>query len=55
MTIARRRFLRLVASAASLPALTHTAEALDYPTRPISSCCRFRRVAYSTSLAGRGG
>jgi tripartite-type tricarboxylate transporter receptor subunit TctC len=31
----RRRFLRLVACAAALPAATRIARALDYPTRPV--------------------
>src|SRR5262245_396549 len=35
MTLARRAFLRLAASAAVLPAASHTAMALPYPTRPV--------------------
>jgi tripartite-type tricarboxylate transporter receptor subunit TctC len=35
MMPARRRFLRLAVSAASLPALPRIASALDYPTRPV--------------------
>jgi tripartite-type tricarboxylate transporter receptor subunit TctC len=35
MSIARRRFLRLAASAASLPALTRVARAEIYPARPV--------------------
>jgi tripartite-type tricarboxylate transporter receptor subunit TctC len=31
----RRRFLRLTAGAATLPALPRIASALDYPTRPV--------------------
>jgi tripartite-type tricarboxylate transporter receptor subunit TctC len=36
MKIARRRVLRLVASAAALPALSRMARAQAYPTRPIT-------------------
>jgi tripartite-type tricarboxylate transporter receptor subunit TctC len=35
MTVARRQFLHLAGSAAILPALTRTARAQTYPTRPI--------------------
>jgi tripartite-type tricarboxylate transporter receptor subunit TctC len=35
MKLPRRKFLRLVAAAAALPALPRTASALDYPTRPV--------------------
>ena len=35
MKPARRKFLRLAASAAVVPALPRTASALDYPTRPV--------------------
>jgi tripartite-type tricarboxylate transporter receptor subunit TctC len=35
MTFHRRDFLRLAAGAAVLPATTHRARALDYPTRPV--------------------
>ena len=35
MKILRRKFLQGAASAAALPALTQTAWALDYPTRPV--------------------
>ena len=35
MKLPRRKFLQLAASAAALPAVSHTAFAEDYPTRPI--------------------
>jgi tripartite-type tricarboxylate transporter receptor subunit TctC len=35
MKLARRKFLRLAAAAAALPAMPHIASALDYPTRPV--------------------
>jgi tripartite-type tricarboxylate transporter receptor subunit TctC len=35
MKRSRRKFLRLAAGAAALPALPHVALALDYPTRPV--------------------
>jgi tripartite-type tricarboxylate transporter receptor subunit TctC len=35
MKRSRRKFLRLTAGAAALPALPHVALALDYPTRPV--------------------
>jgi tripartite-type tricarboxylate transporter receptor subunit TctC len=35
MKLLRRRFLQLAASAAALPAVSHTAVAQNYPTRPI--------------------
>jgi tripartite-type tricarboxylate transporter receptor subunit TctC len=35
MKLPRRQFLHLAASAAVLPALSRTASALDYPTRPV--------------------
>ena len=35
MKILRRKFLHLAASAAALPAISHTAVAQNYPTRPI--------------------
>jgi tripartite-type tricarboxylate transporter receptor subunit TctC len=35
MTLVRRRFLRLVASAAALPAVSRMARAQAYPTRPV--------------------
>jgi len=35
MKLVRRRFLRLTAGAAALPALTRMASALTYPTRPV--------------------
>jgi tripartite-type tricarboxylate transporter receptor subunit TctC len=35
MNLVRRHFLRLAAGAAALPALTQTAAALRYPTRPV--------------------
>jgi len=35
MTLARRRFLHLAAGAAALPAISHSARALDYPSRPV--------------------
>jgi tripartite-type tricarboxylate transporter receptor subunit TctC len=35
MNFSRRKFLQLAASAAALPAISHTAAAQDYPTRPI--------------------
>jgi tripartite-type tricarboxylate transporter receptor subunit TctC len=35
MKLPRRRFLRLVASATALPAISYTAVAQNYPTRPI--------------------
>jgi tripartite-type tricarboxylate transporter receptor subunit TctC len=35
MTLARRSFLRLAASSVAVPALTRTALAFDYPTRPV--------------------
>ena len=35
MTWPRRRFLRLVAGTAALPAVAHIAHAQDYPTRPV--------------------
>jgi tripartite-type tricarboxylate transporter receptor subunit TctC len=35
MNLPRRRFLRLAAGAAALPALSRTALALDYPSRPV--------------------
>ena len=35
MKRSRRKFLRLAAAAAALPALPHVALALDYPTRPV--------------------
>ncbi len=35
MKLQRRRFLRLAAGAAALPALPRLASALDYPTRPV--------------------
>src|SRR6201991_907498 len=35
MKLPRRRFLQLAASAAALPAISHTAFAQNYPTRPI--------------------
>lgn len=35
MKLSRRKFLRLVVGTAALPAATHLAWALDYPTRPI--------------------
>jgi tripartite-type tricarboxylate transporter receptor subunit TctC len=36
MRLARRRFLQLAAAAAALPALTQTASAQSYPSRPIT-------------------
>lgn len=36
MALVRRNFLRMAASAATLHALSRTASALDYPTRPIT-------------------
>jgi tripartite-type tricarboxylate transporter receptor subunit TctC len=36
MTISRRQFLRLTASAAALPAMSRIARAQSYPTRPIT-------------------
>jgi tripartite-type tricarboxylate transporter receptor subunit TctC len=36
MTLSRRRFLRLAAGAAALPALPRYAQAQDYPARPIT-------------------
>jgi tripartite-type tricarboxylate transporter receptor subunit TctC len=35
MKLPRRRFLHLIASVAALPAFSHRALALDYPTRPV--------------------
>ncbi len=35
MKLPRRQFLHLAAGAAALPALSHVAKALDYPTRPV--------------------
>jgi tripartite-type tricarboxylate transporter receptor subunit TctC len=35
MKLPRRKFLRLAASAAALPAMSRIASALDYPTRPV--------------------
>jgi tripartite-type tricarboxylate transporter receptor subunit TctC len=35
MKLPRRQFLRLAAGAAALPALSRTASAFDYPTRPV--------------------
>ena len=35
MKLPRRKFLQLAAGAAALPALSHTAVAQNYPTRPI--------------------
>jgi len=35
MKLPRRKFLQLAASAAALPAISHTALAQNYPTRPI--------------------
>jgi tripartite-type tricarboxylate transporter receptor subunit TctC len=35
MTLARRQFLHLAATAAALPAASRVALALDYPTRPV--------------------
>jgi len=35
MTLPRRTFLHLAAGAAALPAVSHSAWALDYPTRPV--------------------
>ena len=35
MKLPRRQFLRLAAGAAALPAVSRTALALDYPTRPV--------------------
>ena len=35
MKTQRRKFLRLLAGAAALPAMTRRAFALDYPTRPV--------------------
>ncbi len=35
MNLPRRKFLRLAAGAAALPAVSRTALALDYPTRPV--------------------
>jgi tripartite-type tricarboxylate transporter receptor subunit TctC len=35
MTLVRRRFLRLVAGAAALPAVSRMARAQAYPTRPV--------------------
>ena len=36
MRLARRKFLRLAAGAAALPAVSHVAEAQAYPSRPIT-------------------
>jgi tripartite-type tricarboxylate transporter receptor subunit TctC len=41
MTVPRRRFLQLAAGAAALPALSHTALAQTYPSRPISMIVPF--------------
>ncbi len=35
MKLLRRKFLRLAASAAAIPALPRVASAVDYPTRPV--------------------
>src|SRR5262245_17623144 len=36
MTLARRRFLHLAAGALTLPAVSHTARAQGYPSRPLT-------------------
>src|SRR5262249_29805850 len=41
MTIQRRDFLRVAASATALPALPRAASALDYPTRPVHLICGY--------------
>jgi hypothetical protein len=45
MRIPRRGFLHLVAGAAALPVVSRMAHAQAYPTRPITSGARDRRVA----------
>lgn len=52
MKLARRKFLRLVAGAVALPAVSHIARAQNYPTRPITMVVPFPPGG-STDVIGR--
>ena len=52
MKLPRRRFLRLAAGAAALPAMPRVASALDYPTRPVRIIVGYA-AAGPTDIAAR--
>ena len=52
MTLSRRRFLHLTAGAAALPAVSHSARAQNYPTRPVTMIVPFA-AGGPTDVVGR--
>jgi tripartite-type tricarboxylate transporter receptor subunit TctC len=52
MTLPRRQFLHLAAGAAALPAMSRTAWALDYPSRPVRFIVGFP-AGSATDIVGR--
>src|SRR5262245_52728237 len=52
MRVARRRFLRLVASTVTLPSLSPMVRAQDYPARPVRIIVGFPAGSSSDVLAG---
>src|SRR5262245_39595888 len=51
MNLPRRDFLHLAASAAALPAFSHTVRAQAYPTRPVTMIVPFPAGGATTTLA----
>jgi tripartite-type tricarboxylate transporter receptor subunit TctC len=52
MNLSRRKFLPLVAGAGALPVISHSASALDYPTRPVHLIVGFP-PGFAPDIVGR--